>query len=625
MNGQHGRRLRALFLVLALGGAAPCLAQTPAVQAPTPEAMPPKVERADATTGTITGRVVGEGGEPLAGVAVYAAPRATLAPAGRRLTTATTEDDGSFALNDIAPGVYSITAAMPGYVNEIDALTGRPPGSYRPGDTATVRLFKGGVITGRVTDAQGEPVVGLGVRAFRIRDPEGRPSTPGAGTNAEDKTDDRGVYRIYGLAPGAFVVMAGGRPNLFGGPFPGPYDADAPTFYPSATRDTAAEITVRTGQEASGIDIRYRDEPGRRVTGRVEGAAAQQGADGSIALSLVYASTNLSGGNTFIPLNSDQRSFSIDGVADGEYELHATVNSREGVHGSAPAQRVSVRGADVTGLRVVVSPLASVTGKLVVEPAGEAEKALPECKTQQQTMPSQEVVVVARRERAAGERPEQLARRFPGAEGAPDREGSFTLRSLEPGRYRLSALPTDEAFYVRDVRAPSPAPAAAQPSAPRRAGSAAAGTAQPATAAASNDVVNLASGQQLSGVTIRLAPGAASLGGVVAGRPGAPPPVWTLQSRVYLVPSERERADDPVRYAEAVLASDGSFAFKNLAPGRYRLLAREAGADTAGPLMRPAFRDADARAQLRRDAETSGAEVELKPCQRLTDFTLRLQ
>ena len=87
MNGQHSRRfLRTLVLLLALGAAAPCLAQTPAPQASPPEATPPKSERADTTTGTITGRVVGEGGEPLAGVAVYASPRATLAPTGRRLT-----------------------------------------------------------------------------------------------------------------------------------------------------------------------------------------------------------------------------------------------------------------------------------------------------------------------------------------------------------------------------------------------------------------------------------------------------------------------------------------------------------------------------------------------------------
>lgn len=141
MNAQHSSRLRrALFLVLALCAAAPCLAQTPAAQTPTPEATPPRGERADTTNGTITGRVVGEGGEPLGGVAVYASPRATLAPGGRRLT-ATTEDDGSFALTDLAPGVYVIAASLPGYVNEVDPLTGRPPGAYRPGDTATVRLF----------------------------------------------------------------------------------------------------------------------------------------------------------------------------------------------------------------------------------------------------------------------------------------------------------------------------------------------------------------------------------------------------------------------------------------------------------------------------------------------------
>jgi hypothetical protein len=173
---------------------------------------------------------------------------------------------------------------------------------------------------------------------------------------------------------------------------------------------------------------------------------------------------------------------------------------------------------------------------------------------------------------------------------------------------------------------PTAAPVTQAAPAPRRAGATApARAAQPAAAATANDVVNLRSGQQLSGVTVRVAAGAASLSGVVAGRPGASLAAWGPQARVYLVPAERERADDPLRYAEAVPTTDGAFAFKNLAPGRYRLLAREAGAEIAGPNARPIFLDSDGRAQLRRDAESAGTPVELQPCQRTTDFSLRLQ
>ena len=55
-----------------------------------------------------------------------------------------------------------------------------------------------------------------------------------------------------------------------------PFDADVPTYAPASTRDEAAEITVRGGEETSNVDIRYRGEPGRIVSGTVTGPATDQ-------------------------------------------------------------------------------------------------------------------------------------------------------------------------------------------------------------------------------------------------------------------------------------------------------------------------------------------------------------
>ena len=44
---------------------------------------------------------------------------------------------------------------------------------------------------------------------------------------------------------------------------------DAPTYAPSSTVDTAAEIQVRTGEETT-VDIRYRSEPGHSISGKVK-------------------------------------------------------------------------------------------------------------------------------------------------------------------------------------------------------------------------------------------------------------------------------------------------------------------------------------------------------------------
>jgi hypothetical protein len=90
------------------------------------------------------------------------------------------------------------------------------------------------------------------------------------------------------------------------------------------------------------------------------------------------------------------------------------------------------------------------------------------------------------------------------------------------------------------------------------------------------------------------------------------------------VPAERERAEDTLRYSEAQMASDGTFAFQNLAPGRYLVIARAAPEnETPERAARPLAWDADTRAKLRREAEAANTTIELQPCQRLNDYSLR--
>src|SRR6185503_6124494 len=117
--------------------------------------------------------------------------------------------------------------------------------------------------TGTVTNSLGEPVIAVRVRATMVRDPRGE--TPRSLFTTEQPTDDRGIYRIYGLRPGTYIVSAGGTGFA---PSFNPYESDVPTFAPSSTRDTAAEVVVRSGEDST-IDIRYRGEPGHTISGTV--------------------------------------------------------------------------------------------------------------------------------------------------------------------------------------------------------------------------------------------------------------------------------------------------------------------------------------------------------------------
>src|SRR6185436_6790311 len=118
-----------------------------------------------------------------------------------------------------------------------------PSRYYRLGDTVRIQLVRGGVITGNVTNAAGEPVIGVSVRASIIRDPQGQVPKTNSLYFMERQTDDRGIYRIFGLMPGTYIVSAGGlatsqRFQL------SPYESDVPTFAPSSTREGASEVTV---------------------------------------------------------------------------------------------------------------------------------------------------------------------------------------------------------------------------------------------------------------------------------------------------------------------------------------------------------------------------------------------
>jgi hypothetical protein len=110
-------------------------------------------------------------------------------------------------------------------------------------------------------------------------------------------------------------------------------------------------------------------------------------------------------------------------------------------------------------------------------------------------------------------------------------------------------------------------------------------------------------------------------GRIVAATEGAALPA---NLKVYLVPQERERAEDVLRYGEATINSDGTFTLQNLAPGHYFIIARPVPeSDLSERTPRPLLWDAEARAKLRREAEAAKTTIELQPCQRATGYSLR--
>jgi len=183
-------------------------------------------------------------------------------------------------------------------------------------------LLKGGVVTGTVTDAKGDPVVGIGVRAQMVRDDSGRDFSY-AGRYFDNMTDDRGEYRVYGLPTGTYVLSADGgvedrssiRLNVNG------FANDLPTYAPSSNRENAAEFSVRNGEEVSNVNIRYRGERGSTISGMLNGLAANH-----TGFSVTLTSIVEGGPRWYNSFRAAGGEFAFDAIPDGDYHIVATTD-----------------------------------------------------------------------------------------------------------------------------------------------------------------------------------------------------------------------------------------------------------------------------------------------------------
>jgi len=542
--------------------------------------------------GAISGRVVADDGQPLAGAQVIALGVGKSPLTGLPQMTHC-DAEGNFKVTGLSHGVYLLLARAPGYVSTQNQFR-----KYRVGENVIIQMVRGGVITGRVTDEFGEPVVGARVSANRVRDPEGNPDSSAPTMNemySYRMTDDRGVYRVYGLDPGAYVVGINSLSPMFAGM--GQTSSQPPTYHPSSPRGSAVEINLRGAEEVTGVDIRPRAGRGRTISGTISGETQGEGLISGVSV-MLYGAANkdLAGMDTMI----GSQNFSLRGVEDGEYELSATRFGESMDFSISAPKRVTVKGADLSGIELKLLKLGSISGRVVIE----APK--PECKTTEQFTVEEALLELKRDDKtpslvASGFLPKEARGLLGGA--TPDKDGGFTLKNVEAGRYWINTDLPDESWYIRAIT---------QAAAPKPVDISRAG-------------VTLKQGEKLSGIEMIIAHGAASLSGKIApageGRATA-----NLRLRVHLIPAETTAIDDLLRYDETPVGGDGSFEFKHIAPGKYLLHMRQAAEKEANDdQSRLAVWNAIERAKLRREAAAAKNEIELKACQRVKDHVLRWQ
>jgi hypothetical protein len=257
----------------------------------------------------------------------------------------------------------------------------------------------------------------------------------------------------------------------------------------------------------------------------------------------------------------------------------------------------------VTSLELITKLLGSISGHLILE-----NSTAPECKGKRKPLLAETMVLVQNnsREPPRGD----LRILWYARQVTPDKAGNILFANLEGGQYRVDAQYSAKYWYLKTIAQPAvPSPAVTGRSAPVN---------RPVDVA--RNWISLKQGERLSGLTITLAEGAATLRGSIKRAEGERIPA---QLYLHLVPSERDNAEDVLRYFAIPVNADGTFALGNLPPGRYWVLARTVENDEtkwASKLRLPD--ESQTRTKLRSEAQAAKTEIEFKPCQNVTDYQL---
>ena len=319
---------------------------------------------------SVSGRVR-EGERGVAGVSVVVLssdPAQRFKPAGR----ARTDAEGRYRVSGVPPGRYVITPVAPTYV--LFDVNNFPPGkplTLSAGDSVEdtdFRVMRGGVITGRVTDADGTPVIAEPVSVTPADSTQAQQRSPFFNVDQRDlSTDDRGVYRVYGLQPGRYRVSVGSDGRTFRAPGAKYYRR---TFHPSATEESQAKVVeVTAGGEAADVDITLGPpEKTFRAAGRFVMADSNQPVSvAAFGYGMFDPSTGQRLGD-FIggPANA-RGEFQAAGLAPGHYKVFAYPGPVEAVDWYSDSTVFEITDADVSGLVVKLRRGATVSGVVTVE------------------------------------------------------------------------------------------------------------------------------------------------------------------------------------------------------------------------------------------------------------------
>jgi hypothetical protein len=504
--------------------------------------------------------------------------------------TAMTDEEGRYAFSDLAAGRYSLSVSKTGHVGVTYGQTrpGRPGTPIQLTDgqkfAANLQLPRGSVITGTVIDEYGEPTPGTQVRVMRYVMQAGRRTLQQSGAGA---TDDRGIYRVYGLQPGEYIVSAAPRNNgpsvdvgrlqaelaqvreqiagavgnaaaaqlatrasMLQGQLPQQDEQTtgyAPVYYPgTVSAAQAGAVMLGLGEERASVDFQLQRVPLARIDGTVVNSSGQQ--TDNVQITLTDPAAPAAGAITMATRADSEGRFHLANVPPGTYRLiaRAAVAQAGGRGSPGPLGGIRPLGPQSTAIRLWGSVDVPVDGRNLTNVLVTLQQGLTVSGRVafQGTTQQPPADLTRLRVNLMPADPAGMPGGMQNAAGTVDASGKFTIASVVPGLYRLTAGGAGNGWYIDSA---------------------------------------IVEGQDTLDVPFEVKPGSAPTGavitftdkqsqlsGTITNQRGQPAPEQTLilysaDERFWVPQSRRIRSTRP--------STDGQFTFIGIPPGDYKLVA----------------------------------------------------
>jgi hypothetical protein len=364
---------------------------------------------------------------------------------------AVTDAIGRFQLNDLPVAHYFLRVSKRGYEptffgGDQDLPQAAVTVWIDPESTvdASVVLRQQGAITGRAVTARGRPMVGAGVRAIQLRVGASATAPPSLGGSpaAIGSTDDRGVFRLWGLSAGSYLVAVEpsgqGSHLLVNGP--AAFQGQAPpvtrlqrfgrTFYP-ASSDVSGAMPIVVGASAD-LDIGDTVLGDARGTGELVVDLSPPAGLSMGDLSAVKIEARQSAGNHEIVVavarSAAPDRYVFENLAEGRFALWASARLSPQRQATAGEGRLdSVWSVTETAVSTGLTGAAGVqlhsgvrlSGRLTIDGKADAS-VMPFLRVQLATV---------------DERPNRVL-----GSVEPRQDGSFSMAGIGPGRLSISVL-----------------------------------------------------------------------------------------------------------------------------------------------------------------------------------------